>query len=323
MKVLVTGASGFVGRALCTKLLISGHQVVAAQRSAAHVAAPVELVVTGDLGVTGGPDENRIWEEALQNVDVVIHLAARVHVMRDNAEDSLKQFQRVNVAGTEFLARLAAQNSVQRFVYVSSIKVNGEDTVADKKFSEGDTPSPQDPYAISKCEAEHVLHEIASETGLEVVIVRPPLVYGAAVKGNFAQLLKAIAKGIPMPFASVRNLRSLIYVENLVDALALCTIHPAAVGQTYLVSDGEDVSTPDLLRLLGDAMAHPVHLLPCPVMLLMMAGYLGGKSKQIERILGTLQVDSNKIRRELGWQPPFTLKQGLRATADWYRNARL
>lgn len=313
MKVLVTGASGFVGRALCTKLLVSGHQVLAAQRSAAHVAAPIELVVVGNL------DETLIWQEALQNVDVVIHLAARVHVMRENAEDSLKEFQSVNVAGTEFLARLSARNSVKRFVYVSSIKVNGEVTCADKKFTEGDIPSPQDFYAISKLEAEHALHGIASETGLEVVIVRPPLVYGAGVRGNFVQLLKAIAIGIPLPLASVRNLRSLVYVENLVDALVLCAVHPAAAGQTYLVSDGEDISTPNLLRFLGDAMEHSVHLFPCPVMLLKVAGYLGGKAKQVERILGTLRVDSNKIRRELGWYPPFTFQQGLRATAEWYQ----
>ncbi|MFM9912804.1 MAG: UDP-glucose 4-epimerase family protein [Methylophilaceae bacterium] len=323
MKVLVTGASGFVGRALCAKLLISGHQVVAAQRTAANTSTAIEWVVTGDLGDPGDLGENKVWQQALRNVDVVIHLSARVHVMHEHAEDSLKEFRCVNVAGTEHLARLCARNSVKRFIYLSSIKVNGEATSADIKFSEGDVPAPEDAYAISKLEAEQALHVIAAETGLEVVIVRPPLVYGAGVKGNFAQLLKTIAKGIPLPLASVRNLRSLIYVENLVDVLGLCAIHPAAAGQTYLVNDGEDVSISDLLRLLGEAMEHSAHLFPCPVVLLKMAAYVGGKTKQVERVLGTLQVDSNKIRRELGWLPPFTLKQGLRATADWYRSTHL
>ncbi|MDX8379204.1 MAG: NAD-dependent epimerase/dehydratase family protein, partial [Gallionella sp.] len=225
------------------------------------------------------------------------------------------EFRAVNVAGTACLAHAAAAAGVKRLVYVSSIKVNGEATCGDVKFTETDESSQQDPYGISKWEAEQVLHRVAAETGLEVVIVRPPLVYGAGVKGNFAQMLKVLSQGIPLPLASIDNQRSLIYVENLVDALILCGTHPDAAGQTYLVSDGEAISTPDLLRQLGAAMGHPARLLPCPQVLLRLAGRLIGKSDQIERLLGSLQVDSGKIRRELGWTPPFTMEQGLYAAA--------
>jgi len=254
---------------------------------------------------------------------VVIHLAARVHVMREDTADPLQEFRRINVAATEQLARSAALSGVKRMVYVSSIKVNGEATTAVKHFSADDEPSPQDPYGVSKYEAEQVLHKIAKETGLEVVIVRPPLVYGAGVKGNFAHMMAVIAKGIPLPFASVHNQRSLVYLGNLVDALIICGIHPKAAGQTYLISDGEDVSTSELLRQLGVEMGCPAHLFYCPTTLLKMAGYLTGKSNQIERLLGVLQVDSGKIRRELNWTPSYTLQQGLQATAAGYRNNNL
>ena len=186
-------------------------------------------------------------------------------------------------------------------------------------FTETDVDNPQDSYGISKWEAEQALHWVAQETGLEVVIVRPPLVYGAGVKGNFAQMIRVLKKRIPLPLASVRNLRSLVYVGNLVDALILCATHPAAAGQTYLVSDGEDVATPNLLRWLGEAMGRPARLLPCSTGLLRLAGRLTGKANQVERLLGSLQVDSGKIRRELGWMPPYTLQQGLQATAEWFR----
>ena len=188
-------------------------------------------------------------------------------------------------------------------------------------FSETDEANPQDPYGVSKWEAEQALHRVAKETGLEVLIVRPPLVYGAGVKGNFAQMLRVLATGMPLPLASANNLRSLVYIGNFVDALMKCATHPAAAGQTYLVSDGEDVSTPDLLRQLGAAMGHPARLLPCPPSLLKLGGRLVGKSDQIDRLLGSLQVDSSKIRRELDWQPPFTFQEGLQATAEWYRIA--
>lgn len=309
MKFLVTGASGFVGRSLCTELLRRGRTVRAAVRSANAEIDDCEREAVG--AIDGGTD----WAQALYGVEVVIHLAARVHVMKDNTANPLEEFRKVNVAGTEHLARCAAIAGVKRLVYVSSIKVNGEATSEGKKFSESDVPDPHDPYGISKMESEQALHRVAAETGLEVVIVRPPLVYGAGVKGNFAQMLNILAKEIPLPLASVHNRRSLIYVGNLVDALILCATHPAAAGQTYLVSDGEDISTSDLLRRLGEAMGHPARLLPCPQGLLKLAGRLTGRADKIERLLGSLRVDSGKIHRELGWIPPYTVRQGLQVTA--------
>ncbi|HCI53969.1 MAG TPA: NAD-dependent dehydratase [Gallionella sp.] len=306
MKILVTGANGFVGNVLCSELRASRLTVRAAVRT--------ENFSGSDVVRVGAIDDKTDWTDALRDIVVVIHLAARVHVMTDKASNPSAEFRRVNVAGTENLARQAARAGVKRLVYVSSIKVNGEATEGVRKFSELDAPVPQDPYGVSKYEAEQALHRVAAETGLEVVIVRPPLVYGAGVKGNFAQMLKVLALGIPLPLASVGNRRSLIYVGNLVDALILCATHPAAAGQTYLVSDGDDVSTPELLRELGDAMGHPARLLPCPQALLKLAGRLTGKADQVERLLGSLRVDSDKIRRELGWTPPYTPQQGLQLT---------
>ena len=330
MKMLVTGANGFVGKALCAELLTRRMSVRAVMRSLSSSIDGAEAAIINAI------DGNTNWLDTLCGVDVVIHLAARVHVMRDDSTDPLAEFRRVNVAGTENLARQAVRDGVRRLVYVSSIKVNGESTplttrsVASKIppsppfakwggvgefFTENEEANPQDPYGISKWEAEQALHRVAAETGLEVVIVRPPLVYGAGVKGNFAQMLKVLSKGIPLPLASVQNLRSLIYVGNLVDALILCATHPAAAGQTYLVSDGEDISTSDLLRQLGAALGHPARLFSCPQALLKLAGRLTGRADQVERLLGSLRVDSSKIRRELGWIPPFTLEKGLKRSA--------
>lgn len=311
---LVTGANGFVGKVLCSELRANGLTVRAAVRTGNFPGSDVVRV--------GAIDDQTDWTDALRDMAVVIHLAARVHVMTDKASNPLAEFRRVNVVGTENLARQAARAGIKRLVYVSSIKVNGEATDGARKFSELNVPNPQDPYGVSKCEAEAALHRVAEETGLEVVIVRPPLVYGAGVKGNFAQMLKVLAKGIPLPLASVQNSRSLVYVGNLVDALILCATHPKAAGQTYLVSDGEDVSTPDLLRQLGNAMDHPVRLIPCPPALLKLAGSLTGKADQVERLLGSLQIDNGEICRELNWTPPYTLDQGLRATADGFRGLR-
>lgn len=263
------------------------------------------------------------WNDALAGVEVVIHLAARVHVMKDVAIDPLDEFRRVNVAGAEHLARSAAASGVKRLVYVSSIGVNGLQTARDQSYSETDKPNPHNAYAISKWEAEQNLSCVSEETGLEVVILRPPLVYGVAAPGNFAQMLKVLGAGIPLPLALVHNQRSLVYVENLVDALILCVTHPTAAGQTYLVSDGEDVSTPDLLRLLGAAMGHPARLFPCPPALLKLAGLLTGRAEQVERLLGSLRVDSGKIRRDLNWKPPYTLWQGLQNTGASVRRTNI
>lgn len=314
MKFLVTGANGFVGKALCAELARRDFDVRAAVRSVSISAENGVKVAVGEI------DALTDWRTALAGVDAVIHLAARVHVMKDDSADPLAEFRKINVAGTENLARQAVAAGVKRLVYVSSIKVNGEATDGVRKFSESDAPDPQDPYGISKMEAEQALHRISTETGLEVVIVRPPLVYGAGVKGNFAQMIKVLARGIPLPLASVVNLRSLVYVGNLVDALILCGTHPAAAGQTYLVSDGDDVSTAGLLRQLGTGMGHPARLLPCPTFLLKLAGHLTGRADQVERLTGSLQIESGKIRRELGWAPPYTLQDGLQATAGSRKN---
>ncbi len=310
---MISGAGGFVGKALCAELVRRGQSVSAVVRSENSLIENIEVIVVGAL------DSETNWADALRDVDVVIHLAARVHIMHENATDPLEEFLKVNLHGTSNLARQAACSGVKRFVFVSSIKVNGEQTSATQSFTELDEPNPQDFYSISKWQAEQALWCIAQETGLEIVIVRPPLVYGPGVKGNFAQMLTVAAKQIPLPFASVHNRRSLIYVGNLVDALIACATHSVAAGQTYLVCDGEDVSTPDLLYQLGDVLGCPAHLLPFPLSWLRILGKLSGKSDQVERLLSSLQVDSGKIRRDLNWVPPYTLQQGLQATAESYR----
>lgn len=310
MKVLLTGANGFVGKALGRRLLACGWQVKGAVRNAnaaGELPAGVEPVVVGNI------DGNTDWYHALQDVDRVIHLAARVHVMHEERPDPLAEFRRVNLDGTVKLATSAAQAGVKRLVYVSSIKVNGEAT-SGRAFSEMDAAAPQDPYGVSKWEAEQALWEISRQTPMEAVVVRPPLVYGPGVGGNFALLLKAVEKGIPLPFANVKNSRSLIYVENLADALIACAKHPDAAGETFLLSDGYDLSTPELLRELAGLLGKKSRLFPCPVSLLQLAGVLSGKSAQIERLLGSLQVDSSKIRRCLGWSPPYSAHQGLQQT---------
>ena len=313
-RILVTGANGFVGRPLCEELLRRGYQVRAAVRSPGRLPAGMEAVPVGSI------DGDTDWTGALQGVDTVIHLAARVHVMKDTAADPLAEYFKVNLLGTANLAQQAAHAGVKRLVYVSSIKVNGEETRGQRSYTEQDIPAPQDPYGISKWQAELSLQHIAQETGLEIVIVRPPLVYGPGVKGNFISLLAAIDKGIPLPLAGARNARSLVYVGNLVDALIACANHPAAAGQTYLVSDGEDVSTATLAEKIAAALGRNCRSFYFPPGLLRAVAALLGRAGQIDRLFGSLRVSEQKIRGELGWQPPYSLEDGLRATADWYHN---
>ncbi len=317
MKLLITGASGFVGTAMADKSIRRGLEVKAAMRSSRQSVSGAEVCVVSEI------DGESDWTHALKDVNTVIHLAARVHVLRETVADPQAEFLKVNLYGTENLARQAAHAGVKRLVYVSSIGVNGNATFGLHAYSESDSPHPHNAYADSKWQAEQALWKISQQTGLEIVVVRPPLVYGGGAPGNFSLMLKALTKSVPLPLASVSNLRSLVYVENLVDALILCATHPFAAGQTYLVSDGEDISTPGLLRQLGDAIECPARLFPCPPALLKWAGALTGRSAQVERLMGSLQVDSGKIRRELNWTPPYTLQQGLQATAEWYRNAHL
>lgn len=312
--LLITGANGFVGRSLCAASIRQGLRVRAAQRSATRPFEGVERINIAQI------DGDTDWTEALSGIDVVIHLAARVHVMKETSADPLAEFRLVNVDGTENLARQAAKAGVKRLVYVSSIKVNGEETAGSKCYSEQDVPAPCDPYGVSKWEAEQVLHRVARETGLEVVIVRPPLVYGPGVGGNFISLFAAANKGVPLPLRGADNARSLIYVGNLVDALITCAAHSNAAGQTYLVSDGKPISTANLTDKIFQVLGRRSRSFYFPPILLRAIAALLGRSDQINRLFGSLQVNDGKIRRELNWTPPYSQEQGLRATAEWYRS---
>lgn len=303
MKILVTGATGFVGRALCDHLLQKGHTCIPAVRRAAGLPHECEV---GDLD--GGAD----WRTALANCDAVVHLAARVHVMNDAAHDPLALYRATNTDATLNLARQAANSGVKRFVFVSSIKVNGEGR--DAAYRESDAPAPEDAYAISKWEAEQGLQRIAQETGLEVVVLRPPLVYGPGVKANFRRLLDTVAHGWPLPLGAIRNRRSLLYLGNFVDAIRVCVEHPAAAGQTFLLDDGQPVSTPELIQAVAHAMGRPARLLAVPVGVLEFAGALLGKRAAVCRLTGSLWVDSSLIRSRLDWTPPYSMEAGLAAT---------
>ena len=311
MKVLVTGANGFLGKSLCVALCRHQFLVVAASRSPVLLTKCIKPFVVGKL------ENNFDWRPALQDVGVVVHLAARVHIMQDLTENPLQAFLNVNLHGTVNLAKAAAKAGVKRFVFVSSVKVNGEFT-ENQPFSESDVPQPQDAYAVSKREAENALRKIEKETGMEVVIVRPPLVYGAGVKANFASLLKVVNKKIPLPLASVHAKRSLIYVGNLVDAIIVCASNQKAAGQTYLVSDGDAVSMPQLIKKIALALNKPSFVLPFPVSIMRLLAKAVGKTSSIDRLTQSLVIDSSKIRQELDWKPPFTLDQGIKETADWY-----
>jgi len=248
----------------------------------------------------------------LGGIDVLVHCAARVHVMHENTSDPLSEFRRVNVAGTLALARQAATAGVRRFIFLSSVKVNGEETVLSHSYRADDVPSPQDPYGISKLEAEQGLMKVAADTGMEVVIIRPPLVYGSGVKGNFASMMKLVEKGLPLPLGAIHNKRSLIGIDNLVDLIIRCIDHPAAANQVFLAGDGEDLSTTELLRGVANAMGKPARLIPVPAVLLQLGATLLGKKAMAQRLLGSLQVDISKTCEVLDWKPPYTVEEGLR-----------
>lgn len=310
MRFLVTGATGFVGRAACTELAQRKHDV-------RRVVRGLSGTVCGDLAVGDiGPYTN--WSGALEDVDAVVHLAARVHVIHEGAGNPLDEFRKVNVAGTEHLARAAAASGVTRFVYVSSIGVNGVQSAPGKVFSEADQPNPHNAYALSKWEAEQGLLRIAAETGMEVVIIRPPLVYGPDAPGNFGSLMRWLQRGVPLPLGAIHNQRSLVALDNLVDLIVTCLAHPAAANQTFLVSDGEDVSTTELLRRMGQAMGRPARLIPVPVSWLKLVAALVGKRDVAQRLCGSLQVDIEKTRRLLDWTPPLSLDEGLRKAAKGF-----
>lgn len=315
MKVLVTGATGFVGRALCGRLKADDWQVygtIRNERKAMGLCAGVVPVQLADIG----PDTD--WGDCLRGIDTVIHLAARVHVKNDKAINPLALFRQANVTATANLARQAAAAGARRLVFLSTVKVNGEGQPG--PYTENDEPAPEDFYGVSKWEAEKELGKVSAETGLEVVIIRTPLVYGPGVKANFLSLLQIVHGGVPLPLGSARNCRSFIYIRNLVDAVSACILHPNAAGQCYLVSDGEDVSTPELIRRIACALEKPARLFPFPDALIRLAGAVTGTSPAANRLLVSLTLDSSKIGRELGWKPPYTMEQGLKETANWFKN---
>lgn len=306
MNCLITGAGGFVGTSLCSVLLMRDSVLRIALRS------PQDLVENSEGVVVGAIDAGTVWSRALQGVSTVIHLAARVHVMNDVSEDPLAEFRRVNVDGTLNLARQAAVIGVKRFVYISSVKVNGESTMSGRAFTEADAIAPQDAYGQSKSEAEQGLRQLAADSGMEVVIIRPPLVYGPGVKANFAALMRTVQRGYPLPLGSVHNQRSLVALDNLVDFIITCATHPQAANQTFLVSDGQDLSTTELIRGLAHAGGVTARLLPLPVPWLRAVASLLGKADAVDRLCGNLQVDISKARKLLAWTPPVTVDEGLR-----------
>ena len=310
--ILVTGANGFVGRSLCETLVRTGRTVVAATRS--PLRDGVSQIVTFQIGSLSGDNQ---WQQGLQGCDAVVHLAARVHVMTDTSADPLAEFRRVNVDGTLNLARQAAAAGVRRFVFVSSIKVNGESTLPGRAFAADDPPDPQDPYGISKYEAEQGLRDVAGQIGMEFVIVRPPLVYGPGVKANFLAMVQWLARGIPLPLGAIHNKRSLVALDNLVDLITTCLDHPAAANQTFLAGDGHDLSTTELLQRVALALGKPARLIPVPAGVLQWSAALLGKKAMMQRLCGSLQVDIGKAGNVLGWTPPVTVDEGLRrAVAD-------
>jgi nucleoside-diphosphate-sugar epimerase len=315
---LVTGASGFLGKALVNHLVrLPDCFVVAPMRT-----LPAELPAGARSIPLDSLDGCNDWQVALTDVDVVVHAAARVHVMNEVAIDPLAAFREVNVEATLNLARQAATSGVKRFIFISSIKVNGEVTKPGVVYRADDEPAPIDPYGISKLEAEQGLKLLAASTGMEVVIIRPVLVYGPGVKANFLSMMRWLHRGVPLPFGAVHNLRSLVAIDNLVDLIVLCAEHPAAANQVFLASDGEDVSTTQLLRKLAHALGKPARLLPIPAGLMSGAASLLGQQDLADRILGSLQVDISKNYQLLGWEPPVSLDKALGLTAQHFLDSR-
>ena len=306
-RVLVTGATGFVGRALVRRLLADGRPVRAAVRpGATALPREVETAAIGDIG----PDTD--WRTALAGIDAVVHLAARAHVVHDSSPDAHTLYRAVNTLGTLRLAEAAATAGVRRFVFLSSARVHGERSTG-APFTESSPLAATDPYGRSKAEAERGLAALAAAGGLDPVILRPPLVYGPGARGNFARLVRLVARGVPLPFGAVRNHRSLVYLGNLVDAIVRTLDHPAAARETFMVSDREDVSTPELVRRIARALGKPARLIPVPPAVLRLGGRLVGRADDVARLLDDLVVDSSRIGERLGWRPPFTLDEGLAA----------
>lgn len=319
MRVLLTGATGFVGRGLLERMsALVNLELVAAVRGRPVPGLPEHVESLQIVGLEADTD----WRKALDGVGAVIHSAARVHVMHDAASDPLAAFRKVNVEGTLKLARQAAEAGVRRFIFISSIKVNGEGTPVGAPYIADAQPAPADPYGISKKEAEQGLRALAAETGMEIVIIRPTLVYGPGVKANFLSMMRWLHKGVPLPFGAIHNRRSLVALDNLVDLIVTCIDHPAAANQTFLVSDGEDLSTSELLRRMGAALGKPARLLPVPSWVLETGAAMLGKKALSQRLCGSLQVDISKTRELLGWAPPVSVDAALRKTAKHFLDHR-
>jgi nucleoside-diphosphate-sugar epimerase len=316
VKILITGANGFVGRHLCQALLAQGqHQIIRAVRQSQHAIEGTTTYVCGTINA------ETQWGTILEGVDVVIHLAGRVHVMHDDPSTSLPHYREANTASTVNLARQAIQSGVKRFIFMSTIKVCGEGqtTVSAPPYREQITHIPTDPYALSKWEAEQALMGLAKEYPLEVTIIRPPLIYGAGVKANFLRLIAAIHQGLPLPLGCIHNLRHLIYVGNLNDAIITCASHPAAANKTYLVSDGIGFSTPALIKGIAKHLGRRARLLPIPVWVLDCAAFVLRKQAAISRLKTSMKIDDQAIRNELQWKAPYSPDEGLAHTVDWYR----
>lgn len=312
--VLVTGAGGFIGRAICAKLAMQGKKVRGAVR--ANKGDPIGPRSAIEVVSTGSIDEKTDWSAALQGIDCVIHCAARAHMVRESPSQALEEYRLVNVAGTRRLAEQCISHGVRRLIFLSSIGVLGSHTNNREPFSSSDVPAPVENYARSKLEAEQKLRELTQGTQLGLIIVRPPLVYGPGAKGNIDRMVRLVRSGLPLPLGSIDNLRSLVSLDNLTDLLLTCLDHPSSVGETFLVSDGDDISTPDLLRGIADAVGRPIHLFPVPLPILRAAARLVGRQGEVDRLVSSLRVDISRTCSVLGWRPPFTVQEGLSLLAS-------
>jgi nucleoside-diphosphate-sugar epimerase len=313
-RTLITGANGFVGRALAATLRAAGGELRLAVRNS---DARSSLAADSNVAVVGDIDGRTDWSGALVGVDTVVHLAGRAHLLRDTAVDPEAEYREVNTAGTLQLAREAARRGARRFIFISTIKVNG-DNLAGRTFTATDPPAPTDAYGSSKLAAESGLRDLAGETGIEVVVIRPPLVYGPDVRANFLRLMQWVDRETPLPLGSLQNHRSIVSVWNLCDLIRVCSANPAAAGRVFLVSDGTDLSTPQLMSMIASAMKRRLRLFPAPVPLLRVAATLAGKREDFVRLCGSLRVDIAATCSSLGWTPPLPVEQGIERTVSWY-----
>lgn len=318
-RILITGATGFLGGSLGNALSLIGRYSLKALIRSSSQTIPWAEEVFQFTDLSSIELSNNIFD----GIDVVIHCAARVHVMDDTSSNPLDEFRKVNVDGSINLAKLAARSGASRFIFISSIKVNGENTESGRVYKADDTPAPQDPYGVSKMEAEEGLKQIAAEAGMELVVIRPVLVYGPGVKANFFTMMRWVHKGIPLPLGAIQNMRSLVALDNLIDLIVTCIDHPAAANQIFIAADGEDLSTTDLLRRMGDALGTRARLLPIPQPLLVALATAFGAKPIVQRLCGSLQVDISKAHELLGWTPPLSVDDGLRLVAKSYLTAEI